>query len=166
MPSLLEQLEAGLIDVNDPDAPELCIECENVETGRALIHGILEGRVSAQLRTRPRQVIVDIARPRRSLTIEDILSAPTCISQNDGTISLTAAQRTQWVLRKDVFERRKYLSKLVRAARAARVLAAAGSGAVPCAVNDAEDGMGEQIQQITEDQDEWGGEDVSSGDPC
>ncbi|EKM52852.1 uncharacterized protein PHACADRAFT_186901 [Phanerochaete carnosa HHB-10118-sp] len=121
MPSeLLSQLEAAFTDINGPDIPRLWIKCETTNIVRVLIHGILEGCVLSQLcATHPRKVSVD-APETGAFAAEEILSAPTCVSVGDETISLTAAQRAEWVLLLWDSQRDGYLRELWDAAHTTR----------------------------------------------
>lgn len=144
--SLVGQLEAALIDLNGTDIPRLCIACKATDVARVLVTGILEGRVLARLHAWPRQVSLQVDRAFNLLTMEEIFSAPTCISHVDETLSLSTAQRVEWLLRYH-FHRDEYLQELLHAAEEAKVTADTSPGLEPCVGQGSDEGIAERIPE-------------------
>ncbi|EKM52858.1 uncharacterized protein PHACADRAFT_261514 [Phanerochaete carnosa HHB-10118-sp] len=145
--SLLHQLEAAFIDINGIDIPELLIKCDIRDSSRALVCDVLEGRILTQLRARqPKKVLIDVSLGNRA-TIENILSAPSCISHGDETISLSTVQRAEWLLRWE-HERDAYLREQLHAAQAAKATANTSSETAPGATEGSEDDIAERAQGL------------------
>lgn len=116
----LHDLETALLELHGANIPPLEIKCDRRGTGKALLHLLLSGSVFSQLFSRMRKLTVLLHyrpeyRPRYYYPYE-ILSAPTHFTLSDVTISLSTAQRVEW-LRCGYNSRNAYLHGLLRAAQ-------------------------------------------------
>ncbi|EKM52866.1 uncharacterized protein PHACADRAFT_261536 [Phanerochaete carnosa HHB-10118-sp] len=98
--------------------------------------------------------ISEISGQSKSITVEQILSAPTSISSGEETIPLTTAQRTEWVLDKYIRKEAVRPQELLHAARETGDIAGTSSATGQRAVKRSEDDAAGQAQGVAADQDE------------
>ncbi|EKM49871.1 uncharacterized protein PHACADRAFT_188882 [Phanerochaete carnosa HHB-10118-sp] len=145
---ILERLEAVVIDLNGTNIPAVWVWCKTKDVERDMLYGILEGRILAHLHVQPRELLIYCPDAGDHVAVEEILSAPTSIGQNDEAITLSPAQRATWVLRLDDNLRVTYLQELLRAARTSRATTDTSSETESCAAKKSEDSAGGHIEEM------------------
>lgn len=99
----------------------MTIACSTRDIAISLLDVLFSGKILRQLHSSLKRIILSVpSESVRPLCIQskDILSAPTRFALGSDVISLTAAQRAEWLLRKSREKQEDYLRELLRTAYA------------------------------------------------
>lgn len=129
--------ESAITDVSGTDIPGVRIAFSSRDTAKEILTLLLSGSILPQLHRHLRKVqlmvTVEDIKLYSTLSSQDIDLAPTQVTVDDGTMSLSDAQRAEWLLsrsnwrHRDQWDKREeYVRGLVDAARAAAATADVG----------------------------------------
>ncbi|GJE95625.1 hypothetical protein PsYK624_118110 [Phanerochaete sordida] len=117
--ALLGKLLSAITTMADGSTYPLTVRCISMESCRRLLGGVLEGRVLARVPTLLTRLIYIGVPLEAEYALQEIMSAPSFIGEDDGRIILTTEQRVEWVLKKSrdangkrVNRRDEYLQEL------------------------------------------------------